>query len=157
MGLVPPPALRGVRPVPQRVYAFIDGMNLFNSAKRCFGNREPNCDYARLVNEVVNMEPGRQLEHATLYVGIPKSEHDAQKNRWWTRKLAATGRTGIQVVTRYLKKRATGWGVCPSRAGQLCGPSSPHKTPEANCGLGPKSLHCRRFPPRPAGGGFMLA
>lgn len=103
---IPHPSLhRWLRPATVRTYAFIDGMNLFNAAKRCFQYRQPNCDYARLVNAVVNMEGGRQLERAAIYVGIPKAEHDASKNTWWNRKLAATGRSGVQVVRRYLKKR----------------------------------------------------
>lgn len=88
-----------------RTYAFIDGMNLFNGAKRCFGYNHPNCDYAKLVNAVVNMEHGRQLERASLYVGVPKAVDDADKNGWWNRKLAATGRTGVHVERRNLKRR----------------------------------------------------
>ncbi len=80
-------------------------MNLFNCAKRCFGYREPNCDYARLVTAVVNMEPARQLDRVTLYQGVPKVEHDAAKNTWWNKKLAATGRSGVHVERRYMKRR----------------------------------------------------
>jgi hypothetical protein len=88
-----PPSLAHLqKPAVCRVFAFIDGMNLFNSAKRCFGYQHPNCDHAKLVSAVVNMEPGRQLDRATLYQGVPRQEHDAVKNAWWNRKLAVTGR-----------------------------------------------------------------
>jgi hypothetical protein len=80
-------------------------MNLFNSAKRCFEYKYPNCRYAQLVTAIVNMEGGRQLDRATLYQGVPKAEHDAANNAWWNRKLAVTGRTGIIIERRYLKKR----------------------------------------------------
>ncbi|SRR5579883_1238803 len=102
---IPHPALRGTRPTTVRAYAFIDGMNLFNAAKRCFGYQFPNCDYARLVTAALNLEAGRQLDRAALYVGIPKLQDDADKNGWWTRKLASVGRTGVHVERRYLKRR----------------------------------------------------
>lgn len=65
----------------------------------------PNCDHAKLVNAVVNMETGRQLDRATLYQGVPKTEHDAPKNRWWNRKLAMVGRSGVRVERRNMKLR----------------------------------------------------
>lgn len=80
-------------------------MNLFNSAKRCFGYQHPNCNHAKLVNAVVNIEQGRQLDRATLYQGVPKQQHDALKNAWWNKKLAAVGRSGVVVERRYMKER----------------------------------------------------
>jgi uncharacterized LabA/DUF88 family protein len=106
MGQTPHPSLAHLpKPTICRVFAFIDGMNLFNSAKRCFGYRHPNCDHLKIVNATVNIEPGRQLERATLYQGVPKSEHDANSNAWWNRKLAMVGRSGVKIERRYMKRR----------------------------------------------------
>jgi hypothetical protein len=80
-------------------------MNLFNCAKRCFGYRHPNCDHLKIVNAIVNIEAGRQLERATLYQGVPKAEHDAASNAWWNRKLAMVGRSGVKVERRNMKLR----------------------------------------------------
>ena len=80
-------------------------MNLFNWAKRCFRYMHPNYAIARLVREVVNLEPGRQLVSSHFYVGIPTSLDDAKNNGWWVRKLAVMGRSGVDVERRYLKRR----------------------------------------------------
>jgi uncharacterized LabA/DUF88 family protein len=85
--------------------AFIDGANLFNSAKRRFGYWEPNCDIARLVNAIVALTPGRAVAGVFYYIGIPKLDHDRPRCEWWNRKLAAMGRTGVKVVKRDLKAR----------------------------------------------------
>jgi hypothetical protein len=71
----------------------------------CFGYKLPNYDIKRLVEAVVNMVPGRQLATAHYYIGIPTRLDDPANNLWWTRKLAAMGRTGVKVETRPLKKR----------------------------------------------------
>ena len=106
MAVAPHPSLAHLQKPPVcRVFAFIDGMNLFNWSKRCFEYQHPNCDHAKLVNAIVNIELGRQLERATLYQGVPKAEHDATKNAWWNRKLAVVGRSGIKVERRYMKQR----------------------------------------------------
>ncbi len=99
------PVLRRAKPSPVRVCVFIDGSNLFNSVKRCFGYRHPNYDVARLAQALVALEPNRQLTGTSFYIGIPKQLDDADKNAWWTKKLAAMGRTGVLVNTRYLKRR----------------------------------------------------
>jgi hypothetical protein len=51
------------------------------------------------------MAPNRQLVSSHFYIGIPKPQDDATSNLWWTKKLAAMGRTGVQVQTRSLKRR----------------------------------------------------
>jgi hypothetical protein len=92
--------------MPLRVCAFVDGYNLFKAAQRCFGYKLPNYDIRRLVDAVVNMVPSRQLATAHYYIGIPTRLDDPANNLWWTKKLAAMGRTGVKVETRPLKKRA---------------------------------------------------
>lgn len=99
------PRIAPARPNPVRVRAFVDGSNLFNSLKRCFGHRHPNYDIARLAQAVVALEPNRLLVGTSFYIGIPKPLDDADKNAWWSKKLAAMGRTGVSVNTRHLKRR----------------------------------------------------
>ena len=99
------PSPRSPKPSPVRICAFVDGLNLFNWAKRCFRYNHPNYDIARLVQAVVDVEQDRQLVESYFYVGIPRSLDDAQKYEWWTRKLGAIGRSRVRVVRRYLKRR----------------------------------------------------
>lgn len=90
---------------PVNVCGFVDGLNLFNWVKRCFGYDYPNYDIAKLVRAVVDLEPGRQTAGTYFYVGIPTTLDDAQKHIWWTKKLAFLGQTGVRVVRRSLKRR----------------------------------------------------
>jgi len=105
-------AASGTHPVPRqpkpsrvRVYAFVDGLNLFNWAKRCFRYMHPNYEISKLVQAVLNSEPDRELVSSGFYVGIPSSLDDSKRNAWWTKKLASIGRSGVQVESRYLKRR----------------------------------------------------
>ena len=93
------------KPAAVRVCAFIDGMNLFNCAKRCFGYDFPNYDIARLVGAVVAMEGQRVLVDTFFCVGIPKKLDDEKRHNWWTKKLMALGRSGVRVSSRVLKRR----------------------------------------------------
>lgn len=90
---------------PTRVGVFIDGFNLFSWVKRCFGYKHPNYDIKKLAESVVTMEEGRQVASINFYIGIPSKIDDAINNAWWTRKLAAMGRLGVNIVTRPLKRR----------------------------------------------------
>lgn len=91
--------------MPTRVSAFVDGANLFNWAKRCFGYKHPNYDIRRLIDAIIAMEPNRQLVSGCFYVGIPDRLDDARNHAWWTKKLAVIGRSGVQVESRRLKRR----------------------------------------------------
>jgi hypothetical protein len=99
------PTLRQARPSPVRVYAFLDGLNLFNWVKRCFHYDYPNYDVAKLARSVVNLEQDRNLIETRFYVGTPSDLDDPKKNAWWNAKLAAMGRSGVRIVRRYLKRR----------------------------------------------------
>lgn len=92
-------------PTKQRVYAYIDGANLFNAAKRRFGYREPNLDIAKLARAIATRTPGRMASAIYYYIGVARSEHDQQSHEWWNRKLAATGKLGVKIVRRNLKPR----------------------------------------------------
>lgn len=99
------PVLRHPMPNAVRVCAFVDGLNLFNWLKRCFGYDYPNYDIARLIQTIVALEPNRELVSGYFYVGIPTALDDPKRNAWWTRKLAAIGRSGVHVESRHLKRR----------------------------------------------------
>jgi uncharacterized LabA/DUF88 family protein len=102
MAANPPP---NVAVPEQRVYIYIDGANLFNSAKRRFGYKEPNCDIAKLARAVVALKPNRKLLQTHYYIGVPEAQHDARRNAWWNRKLMVTGKHGVKVIRRKLKPR----------------------------------------------------
>jgi hypothetical protein len=59
-------------PAAKRTVAFIDGQNLFHSAREAFGYTYPNYDVRALVERVC---AGRdwQLAHTRFYTGIPRS------------------------------------------------------------------------------------
>lgn len=92
-------------PAPVRVCAFVDGYNLFKAVKKCFGYPYPNYDIRKLVDAVVAMAPNRQLVSAHFCIGIPSYLDDPQKQSWWAKKLAAMGRTRIDIETRQLRRR----------------------------------------------------
>jgi uncharacterized LabA/DUF88 family protein len=102
MAAARPPAPAGP---PERVYAYIDGANLFNSAKRRFGYKEPNCDIAKLVRTIVALKPNRINAATYYYIGVPRQDHDQQRHDWWAKKLATIGKLGVKVVRRNLKAR----------------------------------------------------
>lgn len=101
----PPRPLLPAKPDSVRVYAFVDGMNLFNCAKRCFGYDFPNYDIAKLVASVVALEGQRVLAGTFFCVGIPKKLDDEKRHNWWTKKLMSLGRSGVRVSSRVLKRR----------------------------------------------------
>jgi hypothetical protein len=99
------PACAAARPAEVRVSAFVDGHNLFNWAKRCFGYKYPNFDIAKLIAGVTALEPNRRLVQSCFYIGIPTQLDDLDNFNWWNKKLAAMGRSGVKVERRYLKRR----------------------------------------------------
>lgn len=98
-------AVPPVHPPATRVCAFVDGYNLFKAVQKCFGYSYPNYDVRRLVDAVVAMTPNRQLASAHFFIGIPSYLDDPPNHTWWGKKLAAMGRTGIDIETRHLKRR----------------------------------------------------
>ena len=88
-----------------RAAAFIDGQNLFHSAKEAFGYTFPSYDAIALAKRVCEMK-GWTLVHTRFYTGIPDASDDARWNRFWAAKLAVMGRqTGVSVFSRPLKYR----------------------------------------------------
>jgi len=93
-----------VIPAPPRVVAFIDGQNLFHSAKESFGYVYPNYDLLCL-SQVVCKAQGWDLKGIQFYTGIPDAVDNAFWNNFWKAKLAHMGRIGIHIFSRPLRYR----------------------------------------------------
>jgi uncharacterized LabA/DUF88 family protein len=93
-----------VEPAIKRAIAFIDGQNLFHSACTAFGYRFPNYDIQKLAESIVKAEAWN-LTAIHFYTGVPDAGDSPTWNRFWTNKLAAMGRQGINVFTRPLRYR----------------------------------------------------
>ena len=87
-----------------RAVAFIDGQNLFRSAKEAFGHTYPNYDPMSLAQAVCTRE-GWNLRQVRFYTGYPDSEDNPFWNHFWTAKFAQMGRQGIHVFSRTLRYR----------------------------------------------------
>jgi uncharacterized LabA/DUF88 family protein len=89
-------------PTPIRAYVFVDGMNLFNAAKRAFGYDYPNYDILKLSQLVCNRR-GWQLGQIRFYTGIPSLTEDPARHAFWGSKLRPMGRQGILCTSRQLQ------------------------------------------------------
>jgi len=66
-------------PTEKRAIAFIDGQNLFHSAKEAFGYRYPNYDVVKLA-KLVCEEQKWTLGGVHFYTGVP----EASDNPFWS-------------------------------------------------------------------------
>lgn len=89
-------------PATKRAVSFIDGQNLFRHAKDAFGHFHPNYDPASLA-EAVCAQEGWVCHQVRFYTGVPESRHDPRWHAYWTRRLMAMRRSGIQVTSRPLR------------------------------------------------------
>lgn len=96
-GMIPEPAQK-------RAIVFIDGQNLFHSAKEAFGYPFPNYDVKKLAAEVCARK-GWQLQQVRFYTGFPDASDNPFWNHFWTAKLAQMGREGVHVFSRPLRYR----------------------------------------------------
>ena len=92
-----------------RVLVLIDGMNLFNNAKRAFKSTNspynydfPNYDITKLAN-VVCITLGCQLSEIRFYTGVPRQSMDENKHYFWVAKTQAMQQSGVIVYTRALR------------------------------------------------------
>ena len=88
----------------RRAVVFIDGQNLFRSAKEAFGHSYPNYDPLVLARTTCLRE-GRELSQVRFYTGYPDAEDNPFWNHFWTSKFAQMGRQGIYVFSRTLRYR----------------------------------------------------
>ena len=78
-------------PSVKRALAFIDGQNLFHSARLAFGYSYPNYDVLALANRLCRLQ-GWQSTQVRFYTGIPASGDDPRWHHFWSAKLAMMGR-----------------------------------------------------------------
>jgi uncharacterized LabA/DUF88 family protein len=93
-----------VEPAIKRAIAFVDGQNLFHSAKNAFGHKFPNYDVAALAAATCQPQNWR-LDQVRFYTGVPDAADDAVWNHFWTAKLAQMGRQHVHVFSRPLRYR----------------------------------------------------
>ena len=108
-------------PRPRRAAAFIDGQNLFRSAKDTFGSRYPDADF-RLLAERVCGNHGWKLTQTRFYIGVPDVTEDPQWHRFWMAKLAQMHLDGVTTYSRPLAYRdqtfqIPGYGSVTRRVG----------------------------------------
>ncbi|MBI5209295.1 MAG: NYN domain-containing protein [Elusimicrobia bacterium] len=91
-------------PAEKRTAVFVDGQNLFHSAREAFGHVYPNYDIKALAEAVCRIK-GWKLIQTRFYTGIPDRRDNARWNRFWAAKLLAMSRSGVRVYTRRLRYR----------------------------------------------------
>jgi len=91
-------------PSSKRTILFIDGQNLYYSAKEAFGHRYPNYEPQKL-GQLICQRQGWQLAGVRFYTGVPDAQDSAFWNHFWTAKLAQMGRLGVTTFSRPLRYR----------------------------------------------------
>ena len=91
-------------PAVKRAVTFIDGQNLFYSAKEAFGYTFPNYDVTAL-SAAVCRQCGCTLAQVRFYTGIPDAADDPAKNHFWSGKMAVMGKQGVEIFSRPLRYR----------------------------------------------------
>lgn len=91
-------------PAIKRTIAFIDGQNLFHTAKQAFGYNYPNFDVQKLAQAVCTQR-GWQLDRVQFYTGVPDPTDNAFWHGFWRNKLAMMGRRRVKVYSRTLVYR----------------------------------------------------
>lgn len=84
--------------------AFVDGQNLFHSAREAFGYTYPNYDVAALAAAVCRGK-GWNPTQTRFYTGVPDAGDNDAWHRFWTSKLLAMSRAGVHVYSRALRYR----------------------------------------------------
>ena len=90
---------------PPVAIAFIDGQNLFMSAKQVFGHKTPNYDVVELSRRVCEAR-GWDLKRVHFYTGVPPGNKSPKWHAFWQSKLRHMRRQGAQVFFRNLRYRA---------------------------------------------------
>jgi hypothetical protein len=84
-----------------RAHVFIDGQNLFRSAKAAFGYSYPNCDPVALASLVCERQSLR-CAGVHFYTGIHRARENPFWYDFWSRKRTALGTRGVDVYSRPL-------------------------------------------------------
>lgn len=93
-----------VEPHQKRAVSFIDGQNLFHSAKAAFGYTYPNFDPAALADAIC-VQNGWTNTQVRFYTGVPDAADKPFWNHFWMAKGAQMGRQNVHVFTRSLVYR----------------------------------------------------
>jgi uncharacterized LabA/DUF88 family protein len=91
-------------PAIKRTVVFIDGQNLFRSAKEAFGYFYPNYDVT-LLSEKVCAGQGWQINEIRFYTGVPDLRDDGLWHIFWNKKLVSMGQKGVTIFSRALRYR----------------------------------------------------
>lgn len=91
-------------PTKKRVMAFIDGQNLFYTAKKAFGYKYPNYNIRALVDKIC-AEQKWIVTGTRFYTGIPDIGDNVFWHKFWSAKLAVMGTRSIKTYSRHLKYR----------------------------------------------------
>lgn len=94
------PSEPGIR----RACVFVDGQNLFHSAKAAFGIQEPRYDVRALSGSVCGRQ-GWELVRVFFYTGIPDRTRNPKWHDFWQRRLMEMKRVGVQTFSRPLRYR----------------------------------------------------
>ena len=89
---------------PEKVVAFVDGQNLFYSAREAFGYTYPNYDVLALVQKICDVRKWH-LEMCCFYTGVPEVLDKPFWHEFWDKKLAGMGKRGVKIFRRPLKYR----------------------------------------------------
>jgi uncharacterized LabA/DUF88 family protein len=81
-----------VEPAVKRTIAFVDGQNLYRNVLNTFCCTHPNYNVEKLANAVCAAR-GWQLDQVNFYTGVPSVADNPRWNAFWTKKLAAIGRS----------------------------------------------------------------
>ena len=93
----------------KRVHAYVDGQNLFHSARALFGATYPDFD-PRCLADRICLAQGWELAAVRFYTGVPDPAESPQWSRFWEAKLAAMRARGVSSFTRPLAYRRGGAG-----------------------------------------------
>ncbi|MBY0406950.1 MAG: NYN domain-containing protein [Rickettsiales bacterium] len=93
-------------PINKRAVAFFDGQNLYHHAKDAFGYTHPNFDPLKLFDAVCK-ERLLVNKGIRFYTGVHSITRDEFWHKYWSNRVLAMKRAGIEVITRDLRYRDT--------------------------------------------------
>jgi len=91
-------------PTIKRAVFFIDGQNLYHSAKEAFGYPFPNYDPMKLSQEIC-LQHGFSLEQVRFYTGVPERTDNEYWHEFWKKKIQFMKTRNIHVYSRQLVYR----------------------------------------------------
>jgi uncharacterized LabA/DUF88 family protein len=86
----------------KRAFSFIDGQNVYQSARELFGYNHPNFDPSKLHEQICSSQNWTPVE-VRLYTGLPHKIEQPAWAHWWEQKLSAVKKAGVRVATRKLR------------------------------------------------------